>query len=321
MSVEQDSKVSSEHDQSKNLTNLKRFDGPAGVQARLAALGVAVWAMLPEVLNALVAEAAAPDEPTEPESKIPRLPAVKGSVAVVPVVGVIGQRRDWWSDVGADTLGRQLDELMAAPSIGAVVLNIDSPGGSVYGVPELGEKIRGYRDAGKPIYAVANATAFSAAYWIGSQAKKLFVIPSGKVGSIGVWSAHVDVSKWEEDQGVKTTLVHAGKYKVEGHPWAPLDEEARAEMQRSVDHYYGMFLDAAAAGRGVKTSEVRDNYGQGRLIEAPRAVELGMVDGIATLDEVIAGLLKTDRDRQAAVEDLRMAEAEIGIREATFRGA
>lgn len=289
--------------------------------ANLLASGIAdaVWAMNPDAWGGIMAMAAEHgkhiNECRDTEAKTPRLPSIKGSLAVVPVMGVIGQHPSWYSDVSTDRLGRILDDLMADGSIGAVILNIDSPGGTVYGTPELGEKVRGLRGNGKPIYAVANAMAFSAAYWLASQAEKLFVIPSGQVGSIGVWSAHLDVSKYEENLGIKTTLVSAGKYKVEGHPWEPLGDEARAEMQREVDMYHAMFIDAVASGRGVKASVVREQYGQGRLIEAQRAVELGMADGIATLEEVASGLLKNQRDRKTSAEHLRLVEAEIAIRE------
>ena len=246
--------------------------------ANLLASGIAdaVWAMNPDAWGGIMAMAAEHgkhiNECRDTEAKTPRLPSIKGSLAVVPVMGVIGQHPSWYSDVSTDRLGRILDDLMADGSIGAVILNIDSPGGTVYGTPELGEKVRGLRGNGKPIYAVANAMAFSAAYWLASQAEKLFVIPSGQVGSIGVWSAHLDVSKYEENLGIKTTLVSAGKYKVEGHPWEPLGDEARAEMQREVDMYHAMFIDAVASGRGVKASVVREQYGQGFLIAAPGAV-------------------------------------------------
>ena len=79
--------------------------------------------------------------------------------------------------------------------------------------------------------------------------------------------------------------------------------------------YHAMFIDAVASGRGVKASVVREQYGQGRLIEAQRAVELGMADGIATLEEVASGLLKNQRDRKTSAEHLRLVEAEIAIRE------
>jgi signal peptide peptidase SppA len=227
------------------------------------------------------------------EARVPRLPKTKGQVAVIPMRGVIGQHPgDYWADVYTDRIEAQVAQMQANPAVGAIVLDIDSPGGIVYGTPELSAYLRGLRDSGaKPIYAAANAQAASAAYWLGSAATKLFVTPSGEVGSIGVWNMHIDASEAWKKFGAEITLIFAGKYKVEGHPFGPLDDEARAELQRGVDDYYGQFLTDVAAGRRVSKSTVEKTYGQGRTIEAERAKSLGMVDGVATLGELLAGLL------------------------------
>lgn len=87
-----------------------------------------------------------------------------------------------------------------------------------------------------------------------------------------------------------TTLVSAGKYKAEGHPFAPLSDEARAALQRRVDECYARFVAAVAAGRGVSDATVREGYGQGRLLGARDALAAGMIDEIATLDDVLGEL-------------------------------
>lgn len=294
--------------------------------AIMSALRSTPFAMLPErfagmmerVLSAELEderpalEAVVTQPKAGPDAKVSGVKRVSGSIAVLPIFGVIEQRRSWYSDIGADAVGSILDDLMANDSIGAVVLNIDSPGGSVSGIPELGDKIRGYRDTGsKPVYAIANSMAASAAYWIGSQATKLFVTPSGEVGSIGVWSMHQDVSGWLEKLGVNVTLISAGKYKVEGHPFAPLEEEARAAIQADVDHYYGMFLDAVAKGRGVSAKTVKNDFGEGRMIQAEEAVRRGMTDGVATLGELLGAIVKPRDSRQKALAlEIAIAEEE-----------
>jgi len=239
--------------------------------------------------------------------------AAKGSVAVIPIRGVIVQHANdlWYGDIATDWISRALSEMMANQSVGAIVLDIDSPGGVVFGVEETAVKIRDLREQ-KPIYAVANSMAASAAYWIGSAATKLFVTPGGQVGSIGVWNMHVDISKMEENLGIKTTLVSAGKYKVEGNPWSPLDDEARAEMQRGVDVYYEKFVVGVAKNRGVKTVDVREGFGEGRLVMADAAKAEGMVDGIATLEEVLSALIK--QTPQGSVgRRLNTASAQIAL--------
>jgi signal peptide peptidase SppA len=255
--------------------------------------------------------------PSEPkiERSVPRLPGVKGAVAIIPIRGVIVQHSAdfWYGDVTTDWIGRAIDEMQANTNVGAVVLDIDSPGGVVFGVEETADKIRGYR-GGKPIYAVANGMAASAAYWIASAAEKFYVIPSGQVGSIGVWQPHVDISGWQEKAGIKTTLVSAGKYKVEGHPFAPLEEEARGTLQAEVNAYYDRFVAGVAANRGVRPSEVRSGFGEGRMVLAEAAKAEGMVDGIATLDSLLAGIIKPKAGEKAGNRNLAMAT--LGIMEA-----
>jgi signal peptide peptidase SppA len=157
----------------------------------------------------------------------------------------------------------------------------------VYGVAELASEIVKAR-AQKPVVAVANSLAASAAYWIGCAASEFYVTPGGEVGSIGVWQAHFDYSKALEEEGVKTTLVSAGKFKVEGNPYVPLDPQAQAFMQSRVDDYYNAFIQAVAVGRGVSVDDVRNGMGEGRVLGADAALAQRMVDGIASFDDVLA---------------------------------
>jgi signal peptide peptidase SppA len=130
----------------------------------------------------------------------------------------------------------------------------------------------------------------SAGYWLAAQCDRVVCTPGGDVGSIGVITAHEDVSAAQEKLGVKTTLIAAGKHKAEGNPFQPLTPEARANLQRRVDQCYSRFIAAVAAGRGVSDATVRDGYGQGRLLGAEDALAAGMVDSIGTLDDVIGEL-------------------------------
>jgi signal peptide peptidase SppA len=228
-----------------------------------------------------------------------------GAIAVLPLYGVISQRMNMMSAASGGTSIEQFTSgfrsALADPQVGAIVLDVDSPGGSVQGVAELADEIhRGGRQ--KQIIAVANSMSASAAYWIGSAANELVVTPSGEVGSIGVLAAHQDVSEAQEKIGVKTSLVSAGKYKTEGNPFEPLTDEARAYIQARVDEHYGMFLKSVATQRKVSLDTVRDGFGQGRMVGAKAAVKLGMADSIGTLDETIARLSKGEKPRRMGRE-------------------
>ncbi len=261
------------------------------------ALMTTPWAIMPSKLEAIVEFVMlkangeqAFDKPNY-EAKAGRPRASKqGNVAVIPVHGVVSQRmnmlQEFSGGVSTELLTAQINEAVADSSVKAIVLDIDSPGGSVYGVSEVSDVIYAAREQ-KHITAVANSLAASAAYWIGSAASEFVVTPGGDVGSIGVYTAHQDVSALEENMGVKTTLISAGKHKVTGNPYEPLSEEALGQIQSSVDDYYDMFTSAVAKHRGVSVSDVKNGYGEGRVLGAKEALKAGMVDRVATFDEVI----------------------------------
>jgi signal peptide peptidase SppA len=216
--------------------------------------------------------------------------AAKENVAVIPIYGVITQRAALVSDIcpgtGTSTqaIERALRSAAADSSVRSIVLDVDSPGGSVFGVQELASTIMELR-AIKPIAAIANAQASSAAYWIASAAHEVFITPSGVAGSIGVFMAHVDTTKADEAAGKVKTIIKAGKYKAEGE--GPLTDEAIAHLQTVVDGYYTGFVKGVAKARNATVETVRNGYGQGRSLPAQAALDAGMVDGIATLQEVI----------------------------------
>ena len=236
-----------------------------------------------------------------------------GGIAVIPLYGVITQRGNMVDDVsGSGTVSTQqfsaaLREALADESVSQILIDIDSPGGSVYGVAEPADEILGARSV-KPVVAIANSLAASAAYWIGCSAGQFFMSPGAEVGSIGVWQAHFDYSQAFAAEGIMPTLISAGKYKVEGNPYAPLDEEALGFMQSRVDDYYGGFTKAVARGRGVPIAQVRDGMGQGRVLGADAALAQGMVDGVASFDDVV-GKMRRDARPAAKPKASRLAQA------------
>lgn len=223
-----------------------------------------------------------------------------GAIAVLPMYGVVTQRGNMADDIsGPGSMSTQLfaqalRSALADDAVDAILIDVDSPGGSVYGVQELADEI--YQARGrKPVVAIANSLAASAAYWLGSAASELYVSPGGEVGSIGVWSAHEDWSKALAEAGVTTTLISAGMYKTEGNPYQPLSADAQSFMQSRVDDYYGAFTKAVARNRGVPVTSVRDGMGQGRVLGAQAAKNAGMVDDIATFEDVIRRMSKNLR--------------------------
>jgi signal peptide peptidase SppA len=219
-----------------------------------------------------------------------------GAVAVLPLTGLLTPRGSLISLLfgggygGLQAFREAFREAIADPDVGAIVLDVDSPGGVVHLVPETAAEIWEARGT-KPIVAVSNTLAASGAYWIASQADELVVTPSGEVGSIGVYYLHESWAGWNEQAGIEPTYIYAGKYKTEGNPDEPLSDEAREAWQQDADDLYAMFLEGVAAGRGVSTETVRSEYGEGRTLLAERALAAGMVDRISTLETVVRELL------------------------------
>jgi signal peptide peptidase SppA len=196
---------------------------------------------------------------------------------------------------------------MADDTVAQVLLDIDSPGGSVYGVQELAAEIAGAR---KPVVAVANSLAASAAYWIGSAASEFHITPGGEVGSIGVWSAHQDISQALAEAGVKVTLISAGEFKVEGNPYEPLTADALAFMQSRIDDYYAAFTKGVAKGRKVGIDAVRSDMGKGRCFGADQALSARMVDSVSTFDEVVSRMQRNIKASATMPRMSRLARAQ-----------
>lgn len=219
-------------------------------------------------------------------------------VAVINISGPIVPHASMFSEIsGANSVEDLQAQLRAAiddPGVKEILLNIDSPGGAVGLIPELGAELLAARDV-KPITAVANTMAASAAYWIASQATSISVTPSGEVGSIGVITAHQDVSAMQDMMGIKTTLVTAGKYKGEQSPFQPLSQETQDHLQSEVDTFYNMFVGAVAKGRGISRTDVTENFGQGRMVLAKDAVSAGMADRVESYDQAVNRLTKKYR--------------------------
>lgn len=270
------------------------------------------WAILPSRLRQWVAALASeePDEQIRARFDAGQRPAALSGpgVGVIPIVGPISQRTTllealFGYGTSTTSIGAQIKALVADQSVKAIVLDVDSPGGSVFGVQELAQLILDAREV-KPVIAMANSLMASAAYWIGASATEVVASPSAMVGSVGVVVVHMDESKMLEKIGVKPTFITAGKYKAEGDPAQPLSEAGREHLQGMVDAYYGAFVGGVARGRGVSVADVRTNYGQGRLLTAREAMAVGMIDRIATLDETLGRVLSGKRGMAArALED------------------
>lgn len=269
------------------------------------------WALMPERMSAFAnvvarwyagAPKAMEDDsygPSKSAYEVRREAAARmsaGGVAVVSCYGVIVQRAgmmtEWCGGTSTQQLVAWLRELERDESVQQVLMDFDTPGGSVYGVAEAGAEIRRIR-AVKPIVGISNSLCASAGYWMGAQCTEFYVTPGGEAGSIGVWQAHQDWSKYMEEMGVDTTMLSAGKYKTEGHPYGPLSDDAKTFLLSRVEDYYRDFVGAVAKGRGVSVDQVRNGMGEGRVLGGDACVAEKMADGVMTFDEIMRKMQRT----------------------------
>lgn len=239
-----------------------------------------------------------------------------GSIAIIPVYGVLAPRMNMFSEMSGgtsyDKLTSQIREAAGNKAVKTIVLDVDSPGGSVAGNAEFALEVMKTR-AKKPVIAVAQYLMGSAAYHLGAAATEVVAAPSARVGAIGTYGIHDDLSKAMADFGVKRTYISAGEGKVDGNETEPLTDSARARMQSAVDEAYGQFVGNVVKGRGagMTAERVRKEW-KAHVYGATEAKALGMIDTIATLDETVARILST-----GDAEDQRAAQIFLSRTDAT----
>jgi signal peptide peptidase SppA len=215
------------------------------------------------------------------------LPGAVG-IAVIPIHGTLVKRTLGLEAASGLTsyqdIGAMLDAALADPSVTGILLDVDSPGGEASGSFELARRVR-EAAAVKPIWAVANDAAFSAAYAIASSAERIIVTETGGVGSIGVIALHIDQSVKDANDGYRYTAITAGAHKNDFSPHEPLTDTAKSELQAEVDRLYDLFVGHVAAMRGLPEMAVRAT--EAALYFGPNATAAGLADAVGTLEATL----------------------------------
>ena len=216
---------------------------------------------------------------------------VLDGVALLPVYGVLAKRMNLLTEISGGTsmelLGRDFARALADPKVKSILLDTDSPGGTVDGTEALAAQIYAARGR-KPIVAFANGLMASAAYWVASAADQVVAPETAQVGSIGVIAMHYDRSEQDQKLGVKRTAIYAGQYKRAGGDEQPLSDEDREYLQERVDDYYALFLEAVARQRGVDSGQAHQQMGDGRLFMGKKALKAGLIDQIGNFNQALA---------------------------------
>ena len=242
-------------------------------------------------------------EPTNVEADPAPLTSITvEKIAVISVIGTLVSRSSYLDAAsGLQSYGDISDavaDAMDDPTVRGIILDVDSPGGEIGGLFDLIEELRTARGIkAKPLWAVANESALSAAYAIASAADRLYVTRTGEIGSIGVVAVHIDESGADTKAGLTWTFVFAGERKIDGNAHEPLSDRARATIQADVDRLYGELCALIAGNRGLSTPAVRAT--DAAIYRGEPAVRAGLADRVGTLDLAIAEMV-AELDRSAS---------------------
>jgi signal peptide peptidase SppA len=216
---------------------------------------------------------------------------VVDGVAVISVNGALVHRGRMQGAstylLGYNDLASAVEDAMSNPDVHAVLKVYDSPGGEAQGAFEYAQRMMALRGK-KPMKAIADGMAASAGYLGASAADEFAITRTGYAGSIGVVMRHVDFSRAMANDGITVTHIYAGAHKVDGHPYAPLPDAVRDDLQAEVNDLYGMFIEAVVAHRGMTAEAVRKT--EAATYRGVAAVAAGLADRLGTTDQMISEL-------------------------------
>jgi len=232
------------------------------------------------------------------------------NIAIIDISGLMMRNPGIFEQVfmGATDTNAILAAVNAAGSdsgVDKVLLNISSPGGAVAGTSELGDAVAAV-NAVKPVTAYTPDICASAAYWVASQAGKIYANPSAIVGSIGVRMALYDTSKAYEQAGIKAIPIDSGKFKSAGSPGTEITEEQIQMFQDIVTEHFARFASAVKTGRGMSDNKFVA-VADAQILSADKAKSAGLIDGVSTIAEVMKGLLRKQAGRNTSVNRARLA--------------
>ncbi len=263
--------------------------------------GNETWAIRRAYLETMLQQAPDPETMAKMAIRFTETPEepddfkLRNGVAIIPLTGPIFKRGSIWSYLYGGTplsvLQTVFGEALEDDDVQAIVLDIDSPGGTVSGTESFSDIVYSSRSK-KPIVAYSNGMMASAAYWIGSAADKVIVERSTAVGSIGILYVHYDWSQYDAKIGLKRTIMTGGRYKAVGNDAEPLSDDDRKVIQAEIDELYDLFIDTVARNRGVSVEVVRRDMADGRIFTGRQAVDAGLADTVGSFDAAIEQALK-----------------------------
>ncbi len=203
--------------------------------------------------------------------------------------GIVGGRSQedlWGTTVGADDIVSLLQEAGDDPSVRAVVVRLNTPGGSAAASQEVGTEIRRLREHGKFVVASMADVAASGGYWIAANADRVVASPATITGSIGVITQLASFAELYRKLGIEVETIKSGPYKDMGDPSRPLTDTERQLLQAMVDDIFDQFVTVVSEGRNLPRDRVLA-IADGRIFTGRQALELGLVDELGTFQDAI----------------------------------
>lgn len=238
--------------------------------------------------------------------------SVKDGTLYIPVRGMLLHDFDYqlfdWA-TGYTYVQKAYERGMGDLAVKRIALVINSGGGEVAGNFDLVDFMYGFRGT-KPVQAFVNEAAYSAAYSIASVADRITMTRTGGVGSIGVVTAHMDVSRMMEERGVKVTFIHAGEHKVDGNAYEALSPEVKNRMQTRIDGLYDIFVATVSRNLGLDEQAIRDT--EALTYSADDAISIGLAHDVRAFDDAVAafsGGLDTDAGEETMTKETQPVEA------------
>lgn len=263
-----------------------------------------------EVHNAMMSGIYDNQEPND-KPEAPYLFSLQGDIGVISIRGSLVNNDSPWNQYRGVTSYSDIRKAMVHaandPAVKAVLLDIESGGGAVSGVADTADLIANVNANVKPVYAFTDGMMASAAYWLGSSAGQVFTSKTALMGSIGVITTHMEVSKMLKDQGVGVTVLRAGEHKALANQFEPLTKKAMEQIQAQLDGTYQVFINHIADARGTSAEVVDKVMAQGREFLGADAVTAGLADGVTTFDALMSKIEQKIIDTSAKKEQTRFS--------------
>lgn len=288
-------------------------------ELKCAAQHFGLWAVQPRWMMSAYAAYQAGELPkvvVDESSGMDVMAVTSDGIGIIPIQGQITKGVSSYGGASSTLVRRAARRAVSDPDVRAVMLQVDSPGGTVDGTDEMAQDLFAIRASGKPIAAHVDGLMDSAALWAGVQAEFVSASRMSEVGSIGTLAVVQDLSGMAEAEGIKVHVISTGERKGDFVPGTEVTDEQLAKLQERVDAINAFFIDAVKRGRGMSASEVR-KLATGEDWLAADAQERGLIDKVMRFDDAMTRLAKeakaAERERARASNDRRRRMRRIAM--------